>query len=305
MSVSVILRTRDEAPRLRLTLASLAREDAEVVVVDDGSTDATAAMITAAARAMTVVPVRHVIAQGRAAASNAGAAAATGDLLIFLDGDTLAGPGMVAAHRAAHADAGDRIGRGETWHLRCTRLLADPETGTAWPHATAQVDALPPAEREALRITQAQVAEDFAAIVRRAAPGIYPGVAPRRLHAAEMRALAERPDSPWLWAAASGSNFSVPRDVFDAAGGFDPALDINEHRELAYRMVRGGARMVPVTAARTFHMIHRSGWRDPLTEDGWEGAFRRAHPDAPLDRLKQWWQALSRDDAAEWIDDAA
>ena len=305
MSVSVILRTRDEAPRLRLTLASLALEEAEIVVVDDGSTDATAAVIAEAGRTMPVVPVRHATAQGRAAAANAGAAAATGDLLIFLDGDTLAGPGMVAAHRAAHGQRGDRIGRGETWHLRCTRLLADPQTGSAWPHAAAQLAALPGAERDALRVTRAQVTGDFAAIVRRAAPGIYPGVAPRRLHAAEMRALAERPDSPWLWAAASGSNLSVPRSLFRAVGGFDPALDINEHRELAFRLVGGGARMMPVAEARTFHMIHRSGWRDPLADDGWERAFRRSHPDAPLDRLKQWWQALSRDDAAEWIDDAA
>jgi len=118
MSVSVILRTRDEAPRLRLTLASLALEEAEIVVVDDGSTDATAAVIAEAGRTMPVVPVRHATAQGRAAAANAGAAAATGDLLIFLDGDTLAGPGMVAAHRAAHGQRGDRLGRGETWHLR-------------------------------------------------------------------------------------------------------------------------------------------------------------------------------------------
>lgn len=300
MKASVVIRSRDEAPRLRLTLASLAGQPAQIVVVDDGSIDDTADVLAAADGPITVV--RHAQPLGRAGAANAGAAAARGDVLIFLDGDTLAGPGMIAAHLAAHRARTGIVGRGETWHLRCTRTLADPETGATWPHAPP----LPADERDRLRVTLAQVREDFDAIVRRAAPGVYPGAAPRRLHDHELRALRERPDSPSLWAAASGSNFSVRAPDFRAAGGFDPALDINEHRELALRLTRAGAWMAAVAGARTYHLTHRSGWRDPLTEPGWRAAFLRAHPDAPLDRLVAWWQALSRGGPApDWIDDAA
>ena len=294
MKTSLVIRSRDEAPRLQLTLASLAGQAGldELIVVDDGSRDDTAAVL-AAAPALPLRVVAHAVPQGRAAASNAGARAATGDLLILLDGDTLAGPGLVAAHVAAHSGAPDAIGRGETWHLRCTRWLSDPEAGTFLPGEAARAAALPPDEREAMRVTRAQIAEDFAAIARRAAAGIYPGAAPRRLHEAEMRALRERPGSATLWAAASGSNLSVRRDRFLAAGGFDPAIDINEHRELAYRLCRAGARMIPVEGARSYHLTHRAGWRDPLEDDRWERRFRAAHPEAPLTALKAFWSSLA------------
>jgi len=290
MKTSVVIRSRDEAPRLRLTLAALEHQPAcdEIVVVDDGSVDDTPQVIAAAG----VRSVRHDGPKGRAAASNAGAGAARGELLIFLDGDTLAAPGFVAAHAAVHVRDDRLIGRGETWHLRCTRFLADPEAGRFWPHEAARAQTLKAEERDAMRVTLAQVRSDFAAITRRAQPGIYAGTAPRRLHEAEMAAL-RRPGAAQLWAAASGSNLSIRRETFLAAGGFDAAIDINEHRELAWRLCGAGARMAAVDGARSYHLTHRSGWRDPLNDDGWERAFRRAHPHAPIDALKAFWRALS------------
>lgn len=295
MKTSVVIRTRDEAPRLRLTLASLERQPGldEVVAVDDGSTDDSWDVLVDAAHRLPLHPLRHAHPLGRSAASNAGADAATGDLLIFLDGDTLAGPGMLAAHRAAH-DGEDRlIGRGETWHLRCTRFLSDPESGRFWPHEAARAQVTAPTEHEAMRVTHAQVRGDFPAIERRAQPGIYPGQAPRKLYEAEQTALrtARRPER--LWAAASGSNLSIPRDRFIDSGGFDPRIDINEHRELAYRLCRDGATIVPVAGARSYHLTHRSGWRDPLDDDGWERCFAAAHPEAPLSALTAYWRMIS------------
>ena len=45
MRASVIVRSKDEADRLKLTLGSLARQsvEAEIVVINDGSTDHTEA----------------------------------------------------------------------------------------------------------------------------------------------------------------------------------------------------------------------------------------------------------------------
>lgn len=296
MRISVVIRTRDEAPRLRLTLASLERQAChEVAVADDGSADDTPAVLEAAARALPLRVIRHTAPLGRAAASNAGARIATGDLLLFLDGDTLAGPDMVSAHVALHRGKPDIIGRGETWHLRCTRFLADPEGGIGWPDDDGRAARLPPAERDAMRVTRGQVRDAFEAIARRAGPGIYPGAVPRRIHDAEIRALAGATAGDRSWAAASGSNLSVRRDAFLAVGGFDPEIDINEHRELAYRLCRAGARVMLAEGARSYHLTHRSGWRDPLAERGWESRFRSAHPEAPIDALTHYWAALSSD----------
>ncbi len=144
-------------------------------------------------------------------------------------------------------------------------------------------------------VTEEQVRSDFAAVHGRAAPGCYPGIGPNKLHEAEMRALHDQQSSPRLWAAASGSNMSVRRNRFLAAGGFDPAIDINEHRELAYRLCARGARMAPVSGARSYHLTHRTGWRDPLLDDRWELQFRRVHPEAPIDALKQFWRTVAND----------
>jgi hypothetical protein len=142
-------------------------------------------------------------------------------------------------------------------------------------------------------VSRRQILEDFAAIDRRAEPGVYPGAGPRELYDLEVAALRNHPDSAVLWAAASGSNFSVRREAFLAAGGFDEALDNNEHRELALRLCLAGGRMALVEGARTYHMTHRSGWRDPLVESDWESVFYQRHPLPEVKLLSVFWASLS------------
>jgi glycosyltransferase involved in cell wall biosynthesis len=295
MRVSVVIRSKDEADRLRLTLASLLGQTglAEVIVVDDGSSDHTDQVIAEAAAQLPLRAIRHAAPRGRSAASNAGAAAAQGDVLLFLDGDTLAGPDLVARHAEAHEAADDLVARGETFHLRCTRLFRDPAAGTPRPEEAARVARMPAGELAGLLVTRSQIAGDFAAIERRAQPGIYPGAGPRRLYDLEMEALHNHPDCGVLWAAASGANASVRRAAFLSCGGFNADLHNNEHRELALRMSRAGARVVAVRQARTYHMTHRAGWRDPLKDASWEEIFFAAHPLPEVRLLSVFWASLS------------
>lgn len=295
VSLSVVIRSRNEADRLRLTLASLAGQSppAEVVVVNDGSTDHTGDVVAEAAPDLDLKVVVHPVPLGRAASSNAGARVAAGGILLFLDGDTLVGPGLVAAHAAIHRDRTGLIARGETWHLRCTQRLLDPENATPQAGQEATLAVLDGDEREALKVTRWQVTHAFEAIETRAQPGVYPGYGPRRLHELEMDALRHHPDCDVLWAAASGSNLSLERRRFLDSGGFDERLDINEHREMALRLCLAGARVVPVERARSFHLIHRSGWRDPLKETGWRAVFEQAHPLPAVRLLSDFWAGLS------------
>jgi glycosyltransferase involved in cell wall biosynthesis len=105
---SVVIATKDRADFLEGALASLAAQrDApafEVVVVDNGSTDATRE-VAARYGARTDIAVRYAFVPepNRGAARNAGIAIARGAIVAFVDDDVVVPPGFLAAHHAAHA----------------------------------------------------------------------------------------------------------------------------------------------------------------------------------------------------------
>ena len=80
---------------------------------------------------------------------------------------------------------------------------------------------------------------------------------------------------------------------FLQSGGFDERLDNNEHRELALRLCQTGGRMGFIAGARTYHLTHRSGWRNPLVETGWESVFYERHPITAVKLLAVLWASLS------------
>ena len=95
--VSVIIPTRDRCQLLALTLLSVRRQrrvDVEVIVVDDGSTDETSAMLRRLQPPIRVI--RHERAQGVSAARNRGIAEARGEWVAFLDDDDLWSPEKLA-----------------------------------------------------------------------------------------------------------------------------------------------------------------------------------------------------------------
>lgn len=94
MPLSIILPARNEAPALPSLLAALREHhpDAELIVIDDGSTDATAAIAGQAGARV----IRHPHPLGNGAAVKSGARAAGGDILVFLDADGQHAPADIA-----------------------------------------------------------------------------------------------------------------------------------------------------------------------------------------------------------------
>jgi glycosyltransferase involved in cell wall biosynthesis len=101
--LSVVIPTYNRAPVLERCLEALQAQDPsadEVVVVDDGSDDDTPQVL---ARHPWVGAVRRPNG-GRAAAKNTGVEAARGDVVLFLDDDVIATPGLIGLHAAHHRD---------------------------------------------------------------------------------------------------------------------------------------------------------------------------------------------------------
>jgi rSAM/selenodomain-associated transferase 2 len=89
---SIVVPVLDEAPRIEASLRALATARAaghEVIVVDGGSVDDTAARAAPLADSVITAP------RGRASQMNAGAAVASGDVLLFLHADTQLPDGAV------------------------------------------------------------------------------------------------------------------------------------------------------------------------------------------------------------------
>ncbi len=132
--VSVIVATYNGARWIEETIGSVLAQTyaaLELIVVDDGSTDGTAALVDAAARRDGRVRCVRTPNAGAASARNVGARLARGQFLAFLDHDDLATPDRIARCMAlVEADASVSWVYGDA-------VFFDAVTGTDLVHASA------------------------------------------------------------------------------------------------------------------------------------------------------------------------
>jgi len=229
--ITVVICSLDGEQRIGPCLDALAaQEDTgfEVVVVDDGSSDGTAAV--AARRGARVV--RHRRRRGLAAARNSGVAAARGEIVAFTDDDCLPARGWLAGLRRAWADAGHDVAG-----------IGGPALPTGPDSAVIRYlelnNPLGPPEVDLARSTAAPY-RFVRYLVRNAARGAPSGARP-------VYALV-------------GANMSFRRRTILAAGGFDDRFTFGAEEEELCGRIRDGAagvatRLLFTPDARVAHVF--------------------------------------------------
>lgn len=121
--LSVVVPTFQRAALLDRCLAALtaaaAGRPVEVVVVDDGSSDATPQVVAAYGGRLPLTGLRQPANAGPAAARNRGLQACAGGLVLFVDDDVVVTPDLLSTHLRLHREAADPrlsvLGRVD-WH---------------------------------------------------------------------------------------------------------------------------------------------------------------------------------------------
>ena len=135
MSISLIIPAYNEEKRLGVFLQSIVDYSnqqqgiREIIVVDDGSTDATVSVAEKFSRRLPLRVLRHVINKGKGTAVRTGVMAARGDCVIFMDADGATPitelPKMTDALKEAQVAIGNRWMAGsQTYRHSLLRRLA-------------------------------------------------------------------------------------------------------------------------------------------------------------------------------------
>jgi N-acetylglucosaminyl-diphospho-decaprenol L-rhamnosyltransferase len=228
LAVSVVMVVYRTGPALAGSLAKVLAEPMveELVVVDNGSTSAEAAILDAAARADGRVQVlRGQGNVGFARGANLGASAAQGTLLVFLNPDAFLQPGCVAALQSA----------------------VDPDRSPCL--VGARVTNEDGAEQRGARRGEVTPASTFLSLT-----GLARKV--RVFHGFEIHhEAAPEPDGPTPVPTVSGACFAMTRTDFAAVQGFDEGFFLHvEDIDLCWRVRRGGGVVLFQPLARVIHL---------------------------------------------------
>ncbi|MFH0923030.1 MAG: glycosyltransferase family 2 protein, partial [Candidatus Micrarchaeota archaeon] len=145
MKLSIIIPALNEETTIAETIhvAKKAFPEAEIVVVDDGSTDGTAEN----ARKCGTVLIRHSNNRGKGRAMSSGAKAASGEALLFLDADILNLSTKMLKKIVLPVlkhDAEASIGTFESPHPQTfTELVYRPLVGLAFPEVNKAIQESP------------------------------------------------------------------------------------------------------------------------------------------------------------------
>lgn len=227
--VSVIVPTYNQRSRMQFVLKTLQnqtykKEDLEIVVVEDGSTDGTKQFLsTVKMENLSVVSLEHN--QGRAIARNQGIIAAKNDILIFIDGDRIVPKDFVYRHVTSLRENCISIG--------CVAEIFESDVDMLFEHYLRQDQYF------------------FDVIARSRYMNFFEFMS-------QIYSDSNVTNHPLRWTTLFSGNFCVHKSIFDRVGLFDTDfVDWGlENLELGFRFQCAGFPFFLNKDATNFHLYH-------------------------------------------------
>lgn len=251
MNVSLIIPTCNKLPRLKLTLASIRsqnypKENYEVIIIDDGSTDGTYTFLKHAQYPFNLKLIQQTN-QGRACARNKGIKAAQFELILFIDDDVILDPLFITAHvdfQKRHSS----IVHGVIYNLSYVKFFKDPSQGIFYPEFQRNK------VESALRtkcITEEDIITNF-----------YKKIGSNnKMNVLEstLRDIFAQQLTQGYWLAFTGGNVSLKKSWLEEVDGFDEHFGTiwgGEDIELGYRLHIKGYPFIYSKEAANYHILH-------------------------------------------------
>lgn len=245
---SVVIPVLDLKYSLELILRCLEaqafpQEQFECVVVNDGSTDGTQRLLEKYDRSLRLQFVSNHTALGRGAARNLGWKRSVGEIVLFLDGDTLPEPEWISDYARAFTREPYDVVSGE----RCC-VEVDPKQDDL--HRVLALLTGSTSEE----LFRSEAARQFRALRGHAAFGAYRVPAFEQFELQMRDAWAHHPESLLSAYSFVGASVAVRRSLLEDTRGFDQFLRRGEDTDLGIRLWEIGGRFGFVDGARTYHL---------------------------------------------------
>lgn len=258
MKISIIMPTHNKIQRLKLCLKSISmvsypKNDYEVIIIDDGSSDGTKEFLQNYCPNFDL-KVIHIQNSGRAAARNRGIQSAKYDLLLFMDDDVLFERNTLSEH-VDKQEQQKSIVHGKILNLPYLKFFMDPSKGIYWPDLNLH-------NKQKGQLKDYYITENDIEFMFN--DKIVSQSKTTLLEETTKEILSQGGNFKWI--GFTGSNTSVCRQWVEEVSGFDSnygRLWGCEDVDLGYRLYKKGKAFMYLETAKIYHMTHyRSDFKE-------------------------------------------
>ena len=279
---SIVIPARNTIQSLQMVLDCLERQQApsdlaEILIVDDGSTDGTRAWLQRYASHFQFRCWFNTASQGRSAARNRAWKEAEGDIILFLDADMLTEPNWLQGFADAFAGSHCDVISGGRHHV---------DLGTDPAHIRMRLAERLQAAPDRLFAPEGEA--PWNALQQIAAGGQYPSSASRKFEEQLRAVCRDFPASLICAYSLVTSNVGVRRERLEQANGFDPFMARGEDTDIGMRLWEQGARFGYAAAANAYHLYTTAG-RDRAADFVRYAAWFHRYPYLPVAWIYLWF----------------